>query len=495
MLIDSRELESGSVWSCDLCIVGAGAVGIGLARELMGSGLDVVLLESGGMRYESEVQNLYVGEETLDLVSRHGNYLGSTRARYFGGTTNLWNGWTRPMDPLDFSRREWMANTGWPLTRDELNPYYDRAAEVVEVSPFDYAPRHLRGRLPFLVRSGFETSYIHVSPPTRFGSRYRRELRGSTDVRVLLHGTLTGLRVGESRKNVVSLEVAATPQRRFTVQPRAAVLAAGAIENARLLLASDLGNRYDLVGRYFMEHPRRRIAYAVLPMEREIAAGYLHTCWSRGRGHPVRAVLRPTDELQREHRLSSALITLEYLQGYRRPHLWSAVAGLAQAVARLGGGGGQSDEPAMMAAIDLTLEPVPNPSSRVRLSEHCDPLGVPRTHLEWKLSAEDYESALRVSRLIVHQLAADRAARNQLLVAPGAPLERATGSPHQAGTTRMHSDPTKGVVDANSRVHGVHNLWIGGSSVYPAAGCSNPMLTILALTMRLAEHLREQLRR
>lgn len=494
LLIDCRELESGSVWSCDLCIVGGGAVGIALARELLGSGLDVVLLESGGLTFENDVQDLYEGDESGDLLEGPGDYLRSTRLRFFGGTTNHWNGWTRPLDASDLDPREWMASTGWPLTREELDPYYERAAKVVEVSPFDYALRQLWGKLPFLLDSEFETSYVHVSPPTRFGPRYRQELEAARDVRVMLHGTLTGIRADESRRTVTALEVAAMPEHRFMLQPRATVLAAGAIENARLLLASDLGNRHDQVGRYFMDHPRRRIGYAVLPLSRRGTARYIHTHELPGWGHRVRAVLRPTEELQREHRIPSALIVLEHL-GFRHwPPLTPAVSELAETSARLDGEKRRPDAKTRVTAIDLTLEPVPNPSSRVRLSARRDAFGVPRTRLEWKLSAQDRDGALRVSRLIVRRLALDTGARAQLLVAPEAPLDNASGSPHQLGTTRMHSDPMQGVVDVDSRVHGMDNLWVGGGSVFPVAGCSNPTLTLLALTMRLADRLRRQLR-
>ena len=126
MIIDFRELEDGTVVEADLCIIGAGAAGIAMAREFIGSGHQVCLLESGGFEIDADTQSLYQG----DIVGQPYYELDTCRLRFLGGTTNHWAGWCGPLNPIDFEERAWVPHSGWPIGRADLDPYYLRAQGI-----------------------------------------------------------------------------------------------------------------------------------------------------------------------------------------------------------------------------------------------------------------------------------------------------------------------------------------------------------------------------
>src|SRR5271163_1943823 len=136
MFIDLRSIPDGTEITTEICIVGAGAAGITLAREFNGSGMACALLESGGTDFDSKTQELYAG----DNIGRPFLDLTTCRLRYFGGTTNHWGGWCLPLDPIDFEAREGLAYRGWPFGRFELYRWYRQAQDVCKIGPFDYAP-------------------------------------------------------------------------------------------------------------------------------------------------------------------------------------------------------------------------------------------------------------------------------------------------------------------------------------------------------------------
>jgi choline dehydrogenase-like flavoprotein len=144
--------------------------------------------------------------------------------------------------------------------------------------------------------------------------------------------------------------------------------------------------------------------------------------------------------------------------------------------------------------VHMTGEPMPNPDSRIRLGDERDGLGMRRVVADWRLTAEDKRQALALQRLLGTEVGRTGFGRLRLSLAEDDttwPDATIIGDEHHMGTTRMHADPAHGVVDANCRVHGVTNLYVAGSSVFPTAGAANPTLTIVALALRLANHLKQ----
>ncbi|HEU4616718.1 MAG TPA: FAD-dependent oxidoreductase, partial [Gammaproteobacteria bacterium] len=259
MIIDARGVAEGTRLDADVCIIGAGAAGITLARELAGGPLDVCLLESGGLTPDARTQALYEGKN----VGWPYYSLDALRLRFFGGTTNHWGGVCRPLDDIDFAARSWVPSSGWPFGKAELDPYYRRAHEVCQLGPYDYDVAAIEdaSRQRFhLDAARLETTMCQYSPPTRFGQVYREALERAPNVRTYLYANAVDLVPVESGRALSHVQAATLEGARFTVHARRFVLATGAIENARLLLASNgnraggLGNDHDLVGRFFMEH-------------------------------------------------------------------------------------------------------------------------------------------------------------------------------------------------------------------------------------------------
>jgi choline dehydrogenase-like flavoprotein len=495
LLVDAHEIDAESVVRSDICIIGGGAAGISIARELHASGRSVCLLEGGAFEPDAFSTSLYEGSFSGTLLQPEDAYLTSSRLRFFGGTTNHWAGWCRPLDPIDFEVRDWIPHSGWPLSRAELEPYYGRAAAVLQIRPFDYDPRSVMPELPPDDGGKFDTVVFHMSPPTRFGTEYRDELVAAPNVRVVLQATATRLEAEPQSGRVRRVECRAPDKRRFFVEADRFVLATGGIENARLLLLSTevdppgLPLRSDAIGRYFMDHPHVTAGFTVLS-DAEWFRPYRYF-EPAGFGHRAIALLKPSVEMQRELELPNIDV---YFRGAGKKRS-EKTEREALALALVDGFDSPSEpegEGPTLARIRVKSEALPNPESRVTLAAEKDAFGSPLAHLDWRLGARDATAV----RTVVEQLALDLGARArgraQVAIREDAPWLDAHYGSHHLGTTRMHANPKQGVVDADCRVHGVENLYIAGSSVFPTGGVSNPTLTIVALALRLADRLRTE---
>ena len=242
MFIDTADIQPNAELTAELCIVGAGAAGIAMAKALIRSGIDVLLLEGGGRKKTKASQAIYRGKMQAGLKSTD-HYVHTSRLRYFGGTSNHWAGWCRPLDPIDFEARDWVPHSGWPITRAELEPWYVAAAKFIGIGPFkDIDAWKNNKRRPFLLQDNphFEPKLFHFAvPPPRFGKKYGRLLERSRTTRVVFDANVTAVRAHSNLKAVDHLDVRTMGGKTFTVRAKRYVLAAGGIENPRLLLSSD----------------------------------------------------------------------------------------------------------------------------------------------------------------------------------------------------------------------------------------------------------------
>jgi len=489
LLNDAREVPDGTLLETDVCIIGGGAAGISMAREWAGSSLDVTLLESGGLASDPRTQALYRGR----VFGRSYFRLDEARTRHFGGSTNCWHGMCRPLDPLDFEERAWVPGSGWPFGLAELRPHYERAQRVCGLAAFEYGAERwtLEGEPPIAFTDDAIESRVFQIAPRRFASLYGQALERARNVNVQLNANLIELEADADARRVERAQVATLAGGRFAVRARHFVLATGGIENARLLLASrgvrsaGLGNDFDLVGRHFMEHPHL-VAGAWLPSSASIPIGFYRP--RRAGEIHVAGLLTPSARVQREERILSFASFFS-----RAAELPDFEGRLTRFIAEMDG----APDPASRAVFFMNeVEQAPNPWSRVRLTEERDALGVPRVQLEWRLSPIDKRTLWQGQRLLARSLGRAGLGRLQVLLEEDEHSWPANlgGGRHHMGTTRMHVDPRHGVVDANCRVHGVANLHVAGSSVFPTSGSANPTLTLIALALRLADHLKRELR-
>jgi choline dehydrogenase-like flavoprotein len=512
MFVDAQTLPADEKLAFDLCIVGAGAAGITLARSLAGPGRRVALVESGGLTFDQAIQDLNIGE-SVGLPYA----IADSRLRYFGGTTNHWAGSCRPLDEIDFTERDWVPNSGWPFPRTVLEPFYRRARPICEVPPMPEGPLDPRrlGIDPVPWSAPLETGLWQGSPPTRFGEKYRAALADATGLTVLLNATLLGLDPSPASTDVATARFGTLAGGRFSVTAQRYVLACGGIENARLLLLtaceawpSGVGNHHDIVGRFFMDHPE--ISLGVLVHTRPPRPGFTH--WFRTATGLFYEGFRLSDAAQRDYRTGN--IGYFPLTVNESPSALTAKAPLGapiqDMVSRLAGASPAG--PRVATNMWVTWEPSPDPDSRITLAEKRDAFGLRRLRLDWRLGALDRHNVATAVRVLAREAGRQRVGRlwlapalRDLDVHDAATVRFDTPVPgirnvhqretvlrwacHHMGTTRMHGDARRGVVDTDGRVHGLSNLYVAGSSVFSTPGFSNPTLTIVALALRLADHL------
>lgn len=496
-----------------MCIVGAGAAGITLARELAGASRRVLLLESGGFTADAKTQALHQGR--LSGLTYYP--LTVCRLRYFGGTTNHWDGECRPLNEIDFEAREGVPMSGWPFDRAHLEPHYRRAEAICQVDPGAYAPSDWATReQPELPAGGsaLQTHILQLSPPTRFGAVYREDLERAPNITVYTHANVLDLETDPGKRSVTRLVAATLERNTFSVTAKAVVLATGGIENPRLLLLNGLGN--GLVGRCFMEHLAVETS-RWLPADAELPLGLYKPHEARRgdyRGRVIASLMLPP-EVIRQERLPNFRYevldrtgkkqhapkgeqSLRHLAGNLRrgkapdrffTHVWNVLSDLGGAAGvvrqKMGGSAPQ------LITLEHIAEQVPNLDSRVTLTEERDALGRRRVDLAWRLSDVDRDAIRRTQELMARTLGQAELGRLQTVLAEDPAAWPVKGQHHHMGTTRMHADPAQGVVDPNCRVHGMSNLYIAGSSVFPTSSSGTPTLTLVALALRLADHLKE----
>ncbi|MGF6709334.1 choline dehydrogenase-like flavoprotein [Luteibacter sp. W1I16] len=547
MIIDYLDGAAPADLQADLCIVGAGPAGIAIARAFAGSSITVCLIEGGGLSGEDRSQSLYDGESTGDLPFD----AGTSRMRAFGGSCTLWGGGCIPFSDDDLEPRDWVPDSGWPLRFADLAPWYERAREFCRIdAAHGFGPGAFDGpppRRPLDLDAGELVNFIFARSPITFGEAYRDELQQAPNITVLLHANVMELESDADAKVVTGARIGTIDGRRGRVRARHYVLAAGGIENARILLLSDsvassgLGNGHDLVGRYFMDHPRGTIGTIRADEPDRVTRPY-----ERSIGK-VRAPLSPeiglSMEAQRRHRTLNARVhpfpveghvpqgirALRDLRASLRPpprteatlleaRLCAALqngpggdvatmhSGLAINAIRLGLNIGDvvravaqkvADRPTVRSdRVELVgfFEQAPHRDSRVTLGTDTDGLGLRRVRVDWRLDDLDRHTWRTMTRIAGDGLAA--ACDGRFDPAPwtlgeGPPALR--GTAHHMGTTRMADDAAHGVVDPQGKVHGMDNLHIAGSSVFPTGGWAFPTFTIVALSLRLAEQLRDLL--
>lgn len=549
MIQAGDQIVRDTIVEANICIVGGGPAGITLAMELAKTGRSILLLESGGLRPSDETQKLNFGEVADEaLHSPPDKY----RQRCFGGGTSIWGGRCVPFDPIDFAVRPWIEHSGWPIGYEEVRQHYPAANKLCEAGEFEYDARlAVNGGMRPLLR-GFSPRHFDMngierfSCPTDFGKRYGPRLDAATNIRVLHDSTVTHLRASLDGGRIQSLRVLSNRGRNFSVIADQFVLAMGGIETPRLLLTSDdihsggIGNVHDLVGRFYMCHIagtigslqvdgpadtvwhgydvaadgtycRRRISLrSEVQADRHLAnvVFRLHHPRITDPGHrtgPLSAIFlaqnfisyeyakrlvsdqRPTSTTWLRHGYNAAvdpLSTVSFLAHWFRDRIL-AERKFPSIIIR---------PKTNRFSLDFHAEQAPNPSSRIGLASSTDRFGNRQVRVDWRYCRQDVETVETSFGLLCGDLREQSVGR-LTLAADERDIEtvvRRDGAygGHHIGTTRMGDSPSRGVVDSNGKVFGVNNLYIAGSSVFPTSSQANPTLTIVAMALRLANHLR-----
>jgi choline dehydrogenase-like flavoprotein len=563
MLIDARRVPRDEVLETEVCIVGAGPAGITLARELIGQGFRVCLLETGGFEPDTAIQNLATAAN--EAIGDVYPAVVSTRYRQYGGTANTWdidmgNGRRGvryvPLDPIDFEKREGIPYSGWPITRADLDPYYDRAQTVCQAGPYDYDIETWADETtPPIAFKGdrVTTRLFQFGPRDVFTQTYRSELVQSQNVTLCIYATALELESDELGKRVTRVRVGDLSGNRFWVAAQTVVLALGGLETARLLLLSNqvqqtgLGNSQDLVGRFLMDHPVVRSGI-LTPSNRQVipSLSLYDTRWikntmviakpvltetvmrqeqllnintamfprhsifqynvlrmlfpkgSRFRSPAVNSAREfamslkrgklPDHPLKRLSQLPTGMDDMIYYYWRKKPRIHYSY-GL-----NVGGWSTVADKKFGCLELFHVTEQAPDPANRVTLSDVRDPLGYRKLQVYWRWNDIDVRSTKRALEIFAEEFAQAGLGRLKLDLDQGVPQVFLPSTHHHMGTTRMHDNPKQGVVDANCQVHGMSNLFIASSSVFPTGGYANPTLTIIALAIRIADHIKTSMK-
>lgn len=507
MHIDARKLPDDTQIEGDICIVGAGAAGISMAMEWTGRKERVILLEGGGFSVDSEIQSLNKGK---NLGQRY-YPLQSSRLRFFGGTTAHWAGYCAILDPIDFEIRDWVSLSGWPIERTELDPFYERVHKILELGPYEYDPDYWEREKEAYVQLPFEETKLQTkmwqfSPPTRFGTSYQDEIVNAENVHLFTYANACNIEANENVSNVQQIQVRTLEGKSHWVKANNYILACGAIQNARLLLASNsqaekgLGNEHDWVGRCFMDHLEVYTGHLFLPQPAPLDM-YMHEVFETN----ARGELKVAEELQRENKLLNCSISLGPSPEDEQPEPWiEKFPDEASKTVQLWKDLEKAYEAGQIPPIDPSghteyllftrSEQQPNPDSRIILSGEKDSLGVPRADLNWQLTPLDKQSIRQSYEILANEVGRIGLGRVKLMdwlyeddnIWPSS----LGGGWHHMGTTRMSENPNDGVVDTDCKIHGINNLFVAGSGTFPTSGVANPTLTLVALTLRLSDHLK-----
>nr|WP_239028224.1 GMC family oxidoreductase [Pseudonocardia acidicola] len=541
-MIDARKLAAGSVLDADVCVIGSGPAGGSLAEELAGRGMNVVVLEGGGLRSSRLHSDTYRGvvgggaHDPLEVV----------RQKRVGGTSAQWGGRCAPLDDIDFAERDWIPGSGWPITPEDLQPFYPRAQRHLDAGEYEYSAAR-SGFPPAPAAESTILDWDHTwrwSPPTKFAARMRRLAQGG-NVRLLVEATVVRLERDPVSGAVVEAVAAPRPGVEITVRAPAYVLAAGGLESTRILLASDrqspagIGNEYDQVGRHYMTHPVGEVGTVALSdAGRALALGYVTT----SDGIYSRRMLGLTPQVQREHRLGNLKAALWFPDpmtpdhhdgllstfaltywGLGKARLGFKSAGTHAAYTGTTGIGrhvrnvaadwrrvgrfarswaaprltGRRVLPSFMpldgafCRLRFDAEQSPSSANRVTLDSERDALGQRRLRVAYSVSESDRERIRTGMTLIGEEFA-----RLGLGTVALDDVDRIgdmafTDGTHQMGLLRMSHSPRAGVVDPQCRVHGCANLYVASSAVFPTAGAVGPTLAIVALACRIADRVAE----
>ncbi len=531
-----------TIRSYDVCVVGAGPVGLAVALHCEAAGLAVLLLESGEANPDAFAASLSAGHRVDP--ARHAEP-DVAICRSLGGTSRWWGGRCVPFDDIDFEERVQAPGTKWPFGPHEVSRFYPAAAEFLGIGSDSFE------RAPALTPPLEDATLAKLerwTPKIDMGVRHRRHIESSDRLTAVLGATVVNFMLSGDQRQITGLTVAAK-DRRLTIPAHDIVLACGGLETPRLLLAVQrrwpeaFGGVDGPLGRGYMGHPSGKIADIVLNDPNSVAD---HDFFLDD-GVYVRRRLQLTAHAQRREGLLNAAFWIDnppfhavshsngtlssvwlalaipvvgrrlVSEGVRlahvgpKPwrwarHLWnvartpmptlsSIIAILhARLIARPRKPGFLIRNRAGRYALHFHSEHARDCQSRVTLIERADALGLPFLDVRLHFSQREADSVVRSHEVLDESLRRAGVGRLEYRHASrgdraDSVLAQAVDGFHQVGTVRMDPSPVAGVVDSDCRVHGIENLWVAGSAVLPSSGQANPTFVAVALAIRLARHL------
>lgn len=486
MHIDSESIEANTTLMSDVSVVGAGITGITIAQNLSKKGFKVNLFESG--TFEKVTINDRLNAGSKNIVFHNGDqrsdptYQQRARERFFGGGCNHWGGSCLPLSSLDFKKRPWVANSGWPIKPSDLSPYYTLVCELLEIPSWGEDSIYASKPISHKSKSPIRTILKHRSP-IRGKPFYDKFKTLSNDISGL-YINASAVKIVSKNKSIQRIKFASTKtQKTFYSKSKYYILALGGIETPRLLLESkdedslSIGNEYDNVGRYFSDHLvlTENLGGVSFFQSDEEYSLYDYP-------QSFEALFAINDNFQKQHRLSNTYIGLRKTANPSTFHNRNP-ARLAK----------DQNSPEITNEKDWTTriivsEQIPNRESRVSLDpRRKNRYGNSLAHIDWNLLEQDYTSLDKSMQIFSRAFGIESLGRVRNDFNVQSYFSSIHGGPHTLGTTRMGFNPKTSVVDNQCKIHSISNLYISGGSIFPTIGCAHPTMHVLALALRLCE--------
>ncbi len=473
MIFDSFNCYTASSFTPTVCIIGAGPAGISLALQLEKAKIPSIIIEAGGYYPSTKTQDAYRGKVIGDKYFN----LETARLRYLGGASNHWGGWCRHLDAIDFEPRKNFKNSGWPINKTDLDPYSKAVQSILEIDTF----------LPDqTVTENLKEIYFSFSPFVNFNSKYKQHLQDSPLIGLLLNSPLKEIVPIKNRISHINIYSSNGANQKVTA--RYFTLCTGGIENSRLLLWSNQLHRngvvpyHETLGKYWMEHPTFTAGDTVLFHNQEMVAA--------PKNYGIR-FYAPTPDFLRNHSIGNFGLRLhsgeKSIKTLIRDGICIAPKLFEPLVKKI------NSKLVCNTMLRISWEQVPVYTNRIELSSEKDAEGIPRVNLFWKKQPKDRDTIATAVRMFGSHLAKKDLGRAKMVAwlanDEDYPDDDELAGYHHMGGTRMAFTSNQGVVDANCKVFGVDNLFIGGSSVFPTGGHANPTYTIIQLALRLGDHI------
>lgn len=516
MIFNFNELGEEFAQKFDICIVGSGAASLAMLAELLNTKLNVLVLEAGGENITDANQEQY---KTISTKHPFPGALDG-RFRVFGGSTTKWGAQSLPLEKIDFIERDWINNSGWPISYNEVSAYYPKVDSFLQLYPVEYAEDistiNQLAKLHPNTNISLKFSKWSAKPDLR--ESFREQLIKSENVTLVQNANVVNINLFASGDKVESLTCVNFEKKELKFFANKFVLACGGIENARLLLASNnqmsngIGNQNGLVGRYLQDHPNAHIA--TLHANNNKAQAYFNYFYIKGTRFLPRFVF--SEKFQNDNLIlnSSAYFSFvtnesdlfslikDFYRKYRRRSLvvrdFKIILKVLKNIPQIFKIGynyaikKRVYTPNAVLKLNLMTEATPLSSNRIMLSDEVDLLGMPKAIINWEgdeLMRETFIKSAEFLKNYFEKLDFGRLELDKWIYESNW-FDYIKDAKHHIGTTRMGEDEFSGVVDSDCRVFGINNLYIAGSSVFPTSGHSNPTTTIIALAFRLVDHLK-----
>jgi choline dehydrogenase-like flavoprotein len=542
VLVNTQDLPRDGEIIADICIVGSGPAGIAIAMEFDGLPLRVAILEAGNLQKETAISS----RERLAPDSSFGDFFFDMPGRQVGGNSNLWGiqapGTQHglrliPLRPVDFEQRQWMPESGWPVSPDYFDEYYSRARAFLGgpsrgYTAEDWATADCQP-LP-LNRDRLCTGVFQFADGEIISKHYRDAIIASENITLYTNASVAEVCTDPSGGSITMLKIAVAPDHHVTARANQFVLAAGALWTTQLLLASGLGNSGGHLGRHLSTHPlvlggrfkpfsstlygkmklydlrevdgmgvmgHLQLADKAVRSENLIGSSFLLFAVERGATPSLSS--RQKRGLDALTSIKKALETGSRISTMDLVNLFVGFDGAVRSlIARVlhnkfhfdvGGWSKLPDQSTRFEGFDVLqiAEQSPSADNFVYLCDERDRLGMRKLGIRWKYTAENAAAIRKVQNVLKEELANAGIGDFEISSEPdGKPTTINAHANHYFGITRMSSRPEDGVVDTDCRVHGIANLYVASSSVFPTGGFANPTLTIIALAKRVADTMR-----